>query len=327
MLSFVLRRFLQAAVSLVVITLLVFAMMYRIGDPAATLLPPTATERDRQILRTELGLDRPLGVQYGKFIARMVRGDFGHSYYHGRPVVDLLIERFPATLELAVVALLLSLTLGVPLGVMAGARPEGWIARGAMGVSLLGISLPTFWLGLLLMMQFGVELSWLPPTGRGEARTVFGMSFSVLTLDGWSHLVLPAVTLALHHIAMLIRLVRSELFETLRLPFIRAARARGLSERSIVGRHAMRNSLIPLVTVTAVEFGQLLAFSVVTETIFQWPGLGKLLIDSIFVDRPLVVAYLTLTGAVFLTLNFLVDVAYALIDPRILHGSIGAVKA
>jgi peptide/nickel transport system permease protein len=320
MLRFLLARLFQAAISLFIVTLLVFGMMYRLGDPVATLLPPTATERDRRILREELGLDRPLHVQYGMFVSRLSRGDLGHSYYHGRPVVDLLRERLPATLELAVISLLLSLLLGVPLGILAGARPDHWLARAAMAVSMLGISLPTFWLGLLLIMGFAVSLEWLPPMGRGPTRELFGVPFSFLTRDGWTYLVLPAVTLALHHIAMLIRLVRSELFETLRLPFIRAARSRGLSEASIVGRHAMRNSMIPLLTVTAVEFGQLIAFSVVTETIFQWPGLGKLLIDSVYVDRPLVVAYLAMTGVLFLTLNFLVDVAYVFADPRILHG-------
>lgn len=326
MLGYFVRRFLQALISLFVVTLLVYAMMYRVGDPVATLLPPTATEKDRRILREELGLDKPLPVQYAMFVSNLSRGDLGYSYYHGRPVVDLLKERFPATLELAVVSLLMSLVLGIPLGIMAGARPEGWIARGAMGLSMLGISLPTFWLGLLLIMGFAVTLEWLPPMGRGETRELFGMPFSFLTRDGWSYLILPAITLALHHIAMLIRLVRSELFETLRLPFIRAARSRGLPESRIVGRHALRNSMVPLLTVTAVEFGQLIAFSVVTETIFQWPGLGKLLIDSIYVDRPLVVAYLMLTGVTFLTLNFLVDVAYVWVDPRILHGTDDAVR-
>jgi peptide/nickel transport system permease protein len=265
---------------------------------------------------------RPAAARPVRHVRRggSARGDLGHSYYHGRPVVDLLRERLPATLELAVVSLLLSLLLGVPLGILAGARPDTGSPALAMSVSMLGISLPTFWLGLLLIMGFAVTLEWLPPMGRGPTRELFGVPFSFLTRDGWSYLVLPAVTLALHHIAMLIRLVRSELFETLRLPFIRAARSRGLSEVSIVGRHAMRNSMIPLLTVTAVEFGQLIAFSVVTETIFQWPGLGKLLIDSVYVDRPLVVAYLAMTGVLFLTLNFLVDVAYVFADPRILHG-------
>jgi peptide/nickel transport system permease protein len=325
-LTFFARRFVQALLSLFIVSLLVYGMMYRVGDPVATLLPPTATERDRKILRAELGLDRPLPVQYGMFISRLSHGDFGHSYYHGRPVLDLLKERFPATFELAIVSLLLSLMIGLPLGIIAGAKPDGWIARGAMTLSMLGISLPTFWLGLLLIMGFAVTLEWLPPMGRGKTKDFLGMPFSVFTRDGWTYLVLPAITLSLHHIAMMIRLVRSELFETLRLPFIRAARSRGLPERSIVGRHALRNSMIPLLTVTAVEFGQLLAFSVVTETIFQWPGLGKLLIDSIYVDRPLVVAYLMMTGLVFLTLNFLVDIAYVLVDPRILHGAEDTVR-
>ena len=317
MIAYLFRRIYQSLLSVFIITLLVFAMMHAIGDPVAFLLPPTATIEDRASLRRELGLDRPLLVQYGVFIGRMARGDFGLSYYQGRPVMDLIAERAPATFELAIISLLMALIIGIPLGVVAAVWPRGWPARLALGGSMLGISLPTFWLGLLLIMYFGVHLEWLPPMGRGETRGAGGAQWSFLTRDGWAHLIMPAVTLALHHWAMLIRLVRSELFETLRMPFIRVARSHGLSEMSIVGRHAMRNTLIPIVTVTGVEFGQLLAFSVVTETIFQWPGLGKLLIDSVYVDRPLVVAYLVLTGVVFMGINLLVDLTYALIDPRI----------
>lgn len=317
MYAFLFRRLSQSFLSLLLISLLVFTMMYAVGDPIAVLMPRSATEADREILRAELGLDRPLVVQYGMFLNRLAHGDFGRSYHHGRPVLELIVERIPATFELALVSLMLAMLIGIPLGTLAGARPDSWYARAAMGGSLLGISLPTFWLGLMLIMYFGVHLEWLPPMGRGPTRRVAGVEFSFLTFEGCRHLILPAITLALHHIAMLIRLVRSELFESLRQPFIRSARARGVSEASIVGRHAMRNSMIPILTVTAVEFGQLIAFSVVTETIFNWPGLGKLLIDSVYVDRPLVVAYLILTGTMFLALNFFVDVAYVLIDPRV----------
>lgn len=321
MIGFIFRRILQSAISLALISILVFVMMYAIGDPVAYLLPQTASVQDRQNLRKDLGLDRPLVVQYGKFLERLAHGDFGRSYYHGRPVVELLVERAPATLELATVALIFASMIGIPLGILAGARPDSWMARLALGGSMLGISLPTFWLGLLLIMYFGVTLKWLPPMGRGETLPFLGANWSFLTRDGWSHLVLPATTLALHHLAMLVRLVRSELLDTLKQPFIRVARARGLSEQSIVGRHALRNSMIPIVTVTGVEFGQLLAFSVVTESIFQWPGLGKLLVDSVFVDRPLVTAYLMMTGLVFLLINLLVDLTYALIDPRVRLGA------
>lgn len=317
MIAHLLQRLVQSLFSLFVITLLVFTFMFVAGDPISILLPRTATQLDREKLRREMGLDRPLLEQYGSFLWRMSHGDFGRSYHHGRPVMDLIGERIPATFELAMVSLVISILIGIPLGIVAGAWPRGWPARLAMGGSMFGISLPTFWLGLLMIMYFAVELKWLPPLGRGETRVFLGREWSVFTVDGWRHMVMPAVTLSLHHIAMLIRLVRSELLETLRQPFIRTARSYGFSEVSVIGRHAMRNSLIPILTVTAVEFGQLIAFSVVTESIFQWPGLGKLLIDSVYVDRPVVVAYLVLTGMVFLTINFLVDVAYVFADPRI----------
>lgn len=317
MAQFLLRRFFQSCLSLLLISLIVFTMMYAVGDPVSALLPPTATPKDREILREELGLNNPLPVQYAMFMGRAVRGDLGISYYQGRPVMELILERAPATIELALVALVLSLVIGVPLGVIAGARPNSFVAKSVMWISMIGISLPTFWLGLLLMMYVGVKMEWLPPMGRGVGREVLGVEWTILTLDGWRHLLLPALTLALHHVALILRLMRSEMLDVLRQPFIRVARARGLSEPAIIGNHAFRNTLIPLVTVTGMEFGQLLAFSVVTETIFQWPGLGKLLIESIHVDRPLVVGYLMMTGVVFLAINFAVDVAYAFIDPRI----------
>ena len=318
MIAFLLRRLAQSILTLVIISLLVFTALFAIGDPVAALLPPTATVRDREILRRDLGLDRSLPVQYAAFIGRLARGDLGTSYYRGRPVTELMIERAPATFELAVFSLMISVLVGIPLGIFAGARPRSWFSHVVMGGSMFGISLPTFWLGLMLMMYFGVHLDWLPTRGRGETRLIGSVEWSFLTRDGWAHMIMPAVTLSFYYLAMLIRLVRSELLETLEMPFIRVARSRGLSEASVIGRHAMRNSLIPVVTVVGVQFGQLLAFSVITETIFQWPGLGKLLIDSIYeLDRPLVVAYMLLTGFVFLALNFGVDMTYALIDPRI----------
>lgn len=323
MLAFLLRRLLQSLISLALISFIVFAVMNAIGNPVAFLLPQSASERDREALTKELGLDRPLPVQYGIFIGRLARGDLGYSYYSGRKVVDLLAERAPATIELAVTSLLISVLLGIPLGIYCGVKTDHWFSRMLLSGSIFGISLPTFWLGLLLLMYFGVHLGWLPTGGRGETEIIGDTRWSFLTLDGWKHLILPAFTLALHNIAMLMRLVRSEMSDTLRLPFIRVARSHGVGEASIVGKHAMRNTLIPIVTVVGVQFGQLLAFSVVTEYIYQWPGLGKLLIDSVQVDRPVVVAYLMLTGVVFLTINFLVDLTYALIDPRIRSASSG----
>ncbi len=317
MLSFLLRRLAQSLAVLLAISILVFVMMYCLGDPVATLLPQNASQRQRAELRAALGLDRPLPVQYLIYVGNLLRGDFGLSYHQGRPVGEMLAERAPATLELACVAVLFSVLIGVPLGVLAGARARHPLSRLVLGGSLLGISVPSFWLGLLLMMLFGVLLGWLPPMGRGRTVDFLGARWSLLTADGWRHIILPALTLASYHTAMLIRLVRSEMAETLRQPFIRVCRARGLSERSVIARHALRNTLIPTVTVVGLQFGGLLAFSVVTEHIFQWPGLGKLLIDSVQVDRPVVVTYLILTGVLFLAINFVVDLTYALIDPRI----------
>ncbi len=317
MLPYLFRRAVQSIVSLLLVSVIVFALLFAAGDPLDSLLPPTATQRDRAILREELGLDRPVMIQYAKFMGRAIRGDFGISHYQGRPVRELILERVPATLELAMVSMLIALAVGVPLGVWAGARPRSAISRGSMWGSMIGISFPTFWLGILLIMLFSVTFKWLPSSGRGETQEFLGARWSLLTLNGWSHVLLPALTLALHHVAILMRLVRSEMLDTLRLPFIRVARAKGLGESGVVGRHALRNTLIPIITVAGVEFGQLLAFSVVTETIFQWPGLGKLLIDSIHVDRPLVMAYILMTSVVFLAINFTVDALYASLDPRI----------
>ncbi|MCE5230753.1 ABC transporter permease [bacterium] len=317
MFEYLLRRLVQSLVALWAISVLVFVMMFAIGNPVATLLPPTATDRQRAELRQQLHLDDPLPVQYFSYIGRMLHGDFGHSYYTGRPVAQMLAERAPATIELAMLAMIFAVCAGVPLGIFAGAKPNGAASKLSMTGSLLAISMPSFWLGLLLMMIFGVWLRWLPPQGRGETVNVFGIGWSFLTLDGLRHLILPALTLGLYHLAMLIRLTRSEMARTLQQPFIRVCRARGLSETMVIGKHALRNTLIPVVTVVGLQFGGLLAFSVVTETIFSWPGLGKLLIDSIHVDRPLVFAYLLMAGIVFLAINLLVDLTYSLIDPRI----------
>jgi peptide/nickel transport system permease protein len=321
MAGFLCRRLGQALLVLWAISALVFVMLYRVGDPLATLLPPEATEAQRSAMRRELGLDGSLGAQYARYMARLLRGDLGRSYYSGRPIAEELAERAPATLELATAALLLAALTGIPLGAWAGARPRSAASRLAMGASLAGVSIPSFWLGLILMMTFGVWLGWLPVSGRGATIHALGANWSFPTLDGLRHLILPAATLAAYPMAMLLRLTRAEMAKTLASPFIRVARARGLSEAAVIGRHAMRNALAPLVTVLGLQLGGLLAFSVVTETIFQWPGLGKLLIDRIAVDRPLVVAYLLLAGAVFILLNAVVDLLYALIDPRIRLGS------
>ncbi len=318
MLTFILKRLGQALIAMLVISMVVFFVLYKHADPVATLLPAFASQAQREQLRSEMGLDRPLYGQYLTYMGSLARGDLGISYYQNRPVVDLLKERAPATFELAIISILISTLIGIPLGVFCASRPGSMTARFAIGGSLLGMSMPTFWLGLILMMIFGVWLNWLPAQGRGSVARLAGVEWSWLTLDGWSHLVLPAVTLAFYHVALLMRVVRSEMMGILGHPFIHACRARGISESRIACLHAGRNVLIPVITIIGVQLGGLVAFSVVTETIFQWPGLGKLLIDSInVIDRPVIVAYLMLTGLCFLTLNFLVDVTYAWIDPRI----------
>jgi peptide/nickel transport system permease protein len=321
MTRFLIHRLVQAAVVLLAISLLVFVMLFCVGDPLATLLPRNATDAQRYALRAELGLDGSLPSQYTRYVARLARGDLGRSYYTGRPIAEELAERAPATVELAAVALVLAAVVGLPLGVLAAARPRHPVSRLALGGSLLGISLPSFWLGLILIMVFGVWLRWLPTHGRGDTVRFLDIEWSLLTADGRRHLFLPALTLAAYHLALLMRLARSEAADVLARPFIRVARARGVGEGAIVGRHVLRNMLIPVVTVLGLQLGGLLAFSVVTETVFQWPGLGKLLIERIDTDRPLVVAYLLMTGVVFILINTAVDLTYALIDPRIRLGS------
>jgi peptide/nickel transport system permease protein len=318
MLVFTLKRLGQAFIAIIVISMLVFWILYKHADPVATLLPPFASQSQREALRKGMGLDRPLHIQYFTYLGNLLKGDLGISYYQNRPVVELLKERAPATFELAVISILFSTIIGVPLGALCASKSESVLSRCVMGGSLFGISVPTFWLGLILMMIFGVWLNWLPAQGRGSGVELAGIEWSWLTLDGWAHLLLPAVTLALYHLAMLMRIVRAEMTGILNQPFIRACRARGIAETRVVGIHAARNMLIPVITIVGMQLGGLVAFSVVTETIFQWPGLGKLLIDSInVIDRPVIVAYLMLTGLCFLALNFLVDVTYAWIDPRI----------
>ncbi len=322
MLGYLFRRLIQSLVALWAISVLVFVMMFATGNPVESLLPPSATDRQKAELKKQLHLDDPITMQYVAYVGRLLRGDLGRSYYTGRPVADMLAERAPATLELAALAMLLAVGAGVPLGIFAGARPRGAASKLSMGGSLVAISLPSFWLGLLLMTVFGVWLRWLPPQGRGRTVEALGAGWSFLTFDGLRHMILPALTLGLYHLAMLIRLTRGEMARTLRMPFIRVCRARGLSEAAVIGKHALRNTLIPVVTVVGLQFGGLLAFSVVTETIFSWPGLGKLLIDSIQVDRPLVFAYLLLAGVVFLGINLIVDLTYAVIDPRVRLASV-----
>lgn len=318
MLNFTLRRLAQSAVTLFVMSLLVFAGVYAIGNPVDILINPQADQAEIAQTIAQLGLDRPLWQQYWIFLKGAFGGDLGQSFVANVPAITLILERMPATLELAFTAMLIAIVFGIPLGLLAGLKPDSWIGRSIMAGSILGFSLPTFWVGLMLIMVFSIQLGWLPTTGRGATVDVFGVPLSFLTWDGIRHLILPATNLALFQLALLIRLTRAGTREAMLLDYVRYARAKGVPERNVVRVHVLRNILIPIVTVVGLELGSLIAFAVVTETVFAWPGMGKLLIDSINVlDRPVIVAYLLVIVFLFILINLLVDLLYTALDPRV----------
>jgi peptide/nickel transport system permease protein len=318
MTSFILSRVLQAGLLLVAMSMLVFFGVFAIGNPVDLFVNPQADQAEIARTTAALGLDKPIWEQYGIFVSKALSGDLGNSFVHAESAVKLILERMPATLELAIVAMGLAIVLGIPLGLWAGIRPDSFAGRAIMTGSILGFSLPTFWVGLMLIMLFSVNLQWLPASGRGETQMVGGVALSVLTLDGWKHLLMPALNLALFKLSLIVRLTRSGAREALTQDYVRFARAKGLSERRVIGLHVLKNILIPIITVVGMEFGALVAFSVVTESIFSWPGMGKLLIDSInLLDRPVVVAYLMLVVVLYVAINFLADLAYATLDPRV----------
>jgi len=317
-LAFILRRLMQSTGVLFVMSLLVFFGVYAIGNPVDILVNPNADQQDIARAIAELGLDQPLHLQYWHFLSGALSGDLGVSFSTGIPALELIFQRMPATLELAAASMVIAIVFGIPLGLYAGLRPESKVAKGIMAGSILGFSLPTFWVGLMLIMVFSVWLGWLPPTGRGDTVDLFGVPVSFLTLDGWSHLLLPATNLALFNLALLIRLTRAGTREVMVQDYIRFARAKGLSDSRIIGVHVLKNIMIPIVTIVGLEFGSVIAFAVVTESIFAWPGMGKLLIDSINqLDRPVIVAYVLLIVLMFVLINLVVDVLYSLLDPRI----------
>ncbi|MGL4959968.1 MAG: ABC transporter permease [Inquilinus sp.] len=318
MTAYLLNRTLQTILTLFVMSVLVFVGVYRIGNPVDLLLGTSATPAERLEVIRSFGLDRPVWEQYWTFLTHALSGDLGNSFVFNQPALTLILQRMPATLELAFVALVIALVIGIPLGVYAGLRPAGVASKSIMSFSILGFSLPTFWIGLVMIMLFSVKLGWLPASGRGETVDLLGVPVSFLTLDGLSHLVLPAFNLALFKISLIIRLTRAGVMECLQLDFIRFARAKGLSESRIVLVHALKNTLIPLITVIGLELGSLIAFAVVTETIFAWPGMGKLIIDAIGVlDRPVILAYLMITVVMFSLINLAVDILYSIVDPRV----------
>jgi len=301
-------------------SLAVFLGVFAIGDPLSLLVNPTLNQAEIAVVAERLGLDMPLWRQYLHFLANLMRGDLGNSFVSNTPAIGLILERMPATLELAVTAVLVGLVVGIPLGLWAGYRPEHWTSKTIMTSSILGFSLPTFWVGLMLIMIFAIELGWLDSGGRGETRDWLGMKLSIFTLDGWSHLLLPAANLALFKISLVIRLTRAGVREALAQDYVRFARAKGLTMRRILIVHVLPNILIPVVTVTGMELSSTIAYAVVTETIFSWPGMGKLVIDSIFaLDRPVIVAYLMIMACLFVAINLLVDLGYLILDPRLRH--------
>jgi peptide/nickel transport system permease protein len=318
MISFILRRLIQSVIVLFAMSLLVFIGMYAIGNPIDILISPDATQIERARTIAAFGLDQPLWQQYFLFVQHALHGDLGRSFAFGTSAIGLIAERMPATMELAISAILIAIVLGIPLGLIAGLKPNGLIGKSIMTVSILGFSLPTFWVGMMLIMVFAVQLGWLPASGRGTTTLLLGVPVSFLTIDGLKHLLLPAFNLALFNIALVIRLTRAGAQEALLQDYVKFARAKGLRNSRIIGVHVLKNILIPIVTVIALQFGSIIAFAIVTESVFAWPGMGKLIIDSMRVlDRPVIVAYLLLIVALFVLINLVVDVVYSLLDPRV----------
>lgn len=321
MTAYIIRRLLQSAVVVFVMSVIVFFGVNVIGDPVDMLINPEADQADIEAAIRALGLDKPIGEQYLYFVKNAFSGDLGDSFIFGEPALQLILQRMPATMELALAALLMAVVLGIPLGLYAGLKPASPVSKTIMAGSILGFSLPTFWVGLMMIMLFAVILGWLPSTGRGDTATFLGITSSLFTWDGLSHVLMPALNLALLKISLVIRLTRAGTREASQQDYIKFARAKGLQPRRVIFVHLLRNILIPVVTVIGLEFGGLIAFSVVTETIFAWPGMGKLLIDSIQqLDRPVIVAYLIMIVLIFVLLNLIVDILYSLLDPRVRIG-------
>jgi len=318
MLAYILRRLISSVVLLLMMSLLVFVGVYAIGNPVDLLISPEADQREMARVIAALGLDKPLWEQYLIFIKAALSGDLGRSFAFNTPAIELVLQRMPATMELALTAMLIAIVLGIPLGLYAGLNPDAALAKTIMAGSIFGFSLPTFWVGLMLIMIFAVQLGWLPSTGRGETVLFLGLQWSIFTWDGWRHLLMPAFNLALFQLSLLIRLTRAGTREAVLQDYVKFARAKGLAMRRVIGLHVLKNIMIPIVTVIGLEFGSVVAFSIVTETIFAWPGMGKLLIDSINVlDRPVIVAYLLVIVFLFVLINLVVDVLYSALDPRV----------
>ena len=318
MTTWLIRRLIQALFVIIAMSVIVFIGVHVVGNPVDILISPEADQAERARIIAQLGLDQPLWKQYLLFVVDALHGDLGRSFVFNEPALTLIAQRMPATMELAVTAVLMSIVFGIPLGLYAGLYPDSAVARTIMAGSILGFSLPTFWVGLMLIMVFAVQLGWLPSTGRGATRDLFGVQWSFLTLDGLRHLVLPALNLSLFNISLVLRLTRAGVREMLPMDFVKFARAKGLTPARVIFVHVLKNIMIPVVTVVGLELGSTIAFAVVTESVFAWPGMGKLIIDSINVlDRPVIVAYLMMIVLLFVTINLVVDLLYTVLDPRV----------
>ena len=318
MIAFILRRLLQGILVMLVVGFIAFSLFNFVGDPVSLMLPPEATQADRDQMRQTLGLDKPFYVQFVTFIANAVQGNFGISLRLGRPVSVLLAERLPATLELALTAAIIGLTIGIPVGVYTALKRHSWISRAMLTTSLIGVSLPNFLIGIFLILIFAVWLGLLPSFGRGDTVQLGFWSTGLLTKSGLKALILPAITLGFYPVTLIMRLVRAEMLEVLRTDSIKFARARGLNDRSVNFGHALKNTLVPVITITGLQLGGIIAFAIITETVFQWPGMGLLFIQAVqFADIPVMAAYLCLIGLIFVVINLIVDMLYYLVDPRL----------
>ena len=325
MFTYTVNRLTQSGFVLLVMSLLVFLGVYAVGNPVELLVNPQADDVEKLRATVALGLDKPLYAQYWVFLKGAITGDLGRSFVFGQPALELILSKLPATIELALLAMIFAITLGIPLGLVAGLKPDSFVGRTIMAGSIVGFSLPTFWVGLVLIMFFSVYLGWLPSNGRGETVLLFGVPVSFLTGDGLAHLYMPALNLALFKLSLLIRLTRAQVREAMLQDYVKFARAKGLSQARVIGVHVLKNIMIPIVTVIGLEFGSVIAFAIVTESIFAWPGTGKLLIDSINqLDRPVIVAYLLVIVTLFIAINFVVDLVYSLLDPRVRLGQSSA---
>ena len=318
MLAFVIRRLLQSVLVMLAVAFIAFSLFNFVGDPVSLMLPPEATQQDREEVRKTLGLDQPFYVQFKVFITNALQGNFGISLRLGRPVSALLAERLPATLELAFAAAIIGLFIGIPMGVYTALKRDSWISRVLLTTSLIGVSLPNFLIGIFLILIFAVWLGWLPSFGRGDVTQLAFWSTGLLTVTGLKALVLPSITLSFYPVTLIMRLVRSEMMEVLRTDYIKFARARGLTNRSVHFGHALKNTLVPVITITGLQLGGVIAFAIVTETVFQWPGMGLLFIQAVqFADIPVMAAYLCLIGFIFVVINLIVDMLYFVVDPRL----------